>query len=216
MQFRPLDMWTGSMTKNRRRSTFKAPWMRTLRDLERETGHLKARDVVLSGAFRADQITQDNSRPRAGETPAHPGVVISFEAYIDGKYVPLKYPCDTFTDWQDNVRAIALALDALRRVDRYGVTKRAEQYRGWSALPPPGGLVTPPKMTLEEAERFMATAVDAPIESNRVRIDPEAFRYAYRAAAQRFHPDANGGSVSDTWYMLQVAADVLKRHHGIS
>lgn len=137
MQFRPLDMWTGAMTKNRRRSTFKAPWMRTLRDLERETGHLKARDVVLSGAFRADQITQDNSRPRAGETPAHPGVVISFEAYIDGKYVPLKYPCDTFTDWQDNVRAIALALDALRRVDRYGVTKRAEQYRGWLAIEGP-------------------------------------------------------------------------------
>lgn len=40
----------------------------------------------------------------------------------------LSYPCDTFTTLQDNLRVIALALEALRMVDRYGVTRRGEQY----------------------------------------------------------------------------------------
>lgn len=213
MIFRALDVWPGTMTKVRRRATFKAPWNRTLKYLEREVAHLRARGVVLSGAFRPDQITQDGSRPRSGETPSHPGVVVSFEAYIDGKYVPLKYPCDTFFDWQDNVRAIALALDALRRVDRYGVTKRAEQYRGWAALP--GPLVTPEAMTIEDAERFFCAQVGAPIESSRIRIDPEAFKYSYRAACLKVHPDSGSGR-SEVWNLLQQAADVLKRHHGLA
>jgi hypothetical protein len=38
-------------------------------------------------------------------------------------------------DWQHNVRAIALGLEALRKVDRYGITRRGEQYAGWKALP---------------------------------------------------------------------------------
>jgi len=33
------------------------------------------------------------------------------------------------------MRAIALSLQALRAVDRYGVARRAEQYRGWKQLP---------------------------------------------------------------------------------
>jgi hypothetical protein len=40
-----------------------------------------------------------------------------------------------------NVRAIALALEALRKVDRYGVTKRGEQYAGWKALPSPNDAI---------------------------------------------------------------------------
>lgn len=36
--------------------------------------------------------------------------------------------------WEDNLRAIALALEALRKVDRYGVTRRGEQYTGWKQL----------------------------------------------------------------------------------
>src|SRR5690606_24676973 len=61
---------------------------------------------------------------------AHPGVILSF----DSKVGHLSYPCDTFTSWQDNLRAVALALEALRKLDRYGVTKRGEQYRGFLAI----------------------------------------------------------------------------------
>ena len=49
----------------------------------------------------------------------------------------LRYPAHRFHGWQDNVRAIALALEALRKVDRYGITQRGEQYAGWKQLPAP-------------------------------------------------------------------------------
>lgn len=39
-----------------------------------------------------------------------------------------------YDDWRDNLRAVALSLEALRAVDRYGVSRRGEQYRGWQAL----------------------------------------------------------------------------------
>lgn len=37
-------------------------------------------------------------------------------------------------DWQINLRAIALGLEALRKLDRYGITSRGEQYTGWRAI----------------------------------------------------------------------------------
>jgi hypothetical protein len=54
-----------------------------------------------------------------------------------------------------NARAIALGLEALRKVDRYRITKRGEQYTGWSALPPatPMGAA---KMTADDALEFFA------------------------------------------------------------
>jgi len=47
----------------------------------------------------------------------------------------LGYATAEYDDWQDNLRAIALAMEALRAVDRYGVSKRGEQYQGWKQLP---------------------------------------------------------------------------------
>src|SRR6202042_3181423 len=108
---------------------------------------------ILSGAFQPQDITRDGSRPLAGATPSHPGVVISFEAFIDGKHVPLKYPCDTFTDWQDNVRA----------------------------------------MTAEQASSYVCTASGIPCNGAKI-LDRDSFTERYRAAAKRFHPDANGGT----------------------
>jgi hypothetical protein len=87
--FRPIDVWPGEMTRNRRRAPFRTNWGITLKLLERELSMLNARLVVF-------QIAVDERDLR-----------------IDGK-----------------PRA-----QALRKVDRYGVTKRGEQYTGWRALP---------------------------------------------------------------------------------
>lgn len=69
--------------------------------------------------------------PRGNATPRHHGVILAFES----KHGPLKYATARYYPWQANLRAIALGLEALRAVDRYGVTKRGEQYAGWKALP---------------------------------------------------------------------------------
>src|SRR5947208_1880483 len=71
-----------------------------------------------------------DGRPRARAVASHPGVVLAF----DSRHGPLKYAVDTFDRWQDNLRAIALGLEHLRAVDRYGVTRRGEQYTGWRQI----------------------------------------------------------------------------------
>ncbi|MEW1990750.1 hypothetical protein [Microbacterium sp. NPDC078849] len=134
MKVGPIGEWPTALTPNRQPSKFSATLSDSLTLLDREIYHLvdtKAQQdsaelliAIPPGAFRND------GRPYANAKAEHPGVIFS----IDSKFGHLSYPCDTFTVWQDNLRAIALALEALRKVDRYGVTKRGEQYRGFLAI----------------------------------------------------------------------------------
>lgn len=195
-----------------------------MRLLDRELTHLGARQVVIQLALGEHEIRRDGL-PYSNARPEHPGVILTFERQVPPSKSPtgktrndtLNFPCDRFTTWQENLRAIALAMDALRRVDRYGVTSHAEQYRGWAHLPPSDGeprrpIVTP-TMSVEEAARFVAetNAHDYPPQIIIASVDN--FRGAYRTAAMKLHPDANGGKEIPAWYQLQAAADVLKAHH---
>jgi hypothetical protein len=78
-------------------------------------------------------IRQDGL-PRADRNARTPGIVLSFAAGSVPGRPQLRYEVTEFSDWRDNVRAVALGLQALRAVDRYGVTKRGEQYQGWKQL----------------------------------------------------------------------------------
>jgi hypothetical protein len=110
-------------------SPFRAGWLDTLDLLERELDKLGASDVVVELALTDAEIRLDGW-PRAGARPTHPGVVVSFAS----RHGDLRYGTDAFPDWQANVRAIALGLEALRKVDRYGIGRRGEQYQGWAQL----------------------------------------------------------------------------------
>lgn len=50
----------------------------------------------------------------------------------------LVYATDACRYWQHNVRSIALGLEALRAVDRYGISRRGEQYAGFRGALPAG------------------------------------------------------------------------------
>jgi len=195
-RFRPIQQWPGAPTRNRRRAQFSAPWQSTLNLLTRELEQLGRKNVVIQVAVTEQEIRLDGF-PRANARPDHPGVIVS----LDSKYGPLSYPCDAFTTWQDNLRAIGLALEALRAVDRYGVTKRGEQYTGWKELTGPGPVV----MTREQAAKFIGKwgCFDPAAV---LQHWPYEGRY-YREAARRLHPDA-GGSTED-FQALQEAKRVL-------
>lgn len=195
VRVRPIVMWPGSLTRNRQRSNFSANFSGTVDLLWRELHQLHARNVVLQIAMQERDFRLDGY-PRATARAEHPGIVLS----LDSKHGPLSYPCDRFTDWQDNLRAVALALEALRKVDRYGVTKHGEQYTGWKQLP---GRPMPKPMTPEDAVRFLHehSGMDGLIG------DRDRFTEAYRIAARRLHPDA-GGTTED-FQRLQEAKHVL-------
>lgn len=128
--FRPIDQWTADPTRGRRDASFSASLSATVEVLARELRQLNAKQIVIQLALDESQIRLDGF-PRADARPSHPGVILALES----KFGPLKFAVDTFWTWQDNLRAIALGMEALRKVDRYGVTKRGEQYTGWKALP---------------------------------------------------------------------------------
>ena len=135
MKVAPIREWPGDLTRNRTRSQFKAGLTDTLQLLDREIWHLtdtraQRESAECLIAVPAGDLWRLDGRPRAHAVAEHPGVIFS----LDSKHGALSYPCDTFTTWRDNLRAVALALEALRKVDRYGVTKRGEQYRGFLAI----------------------------------------------------------------------------------
>lgn len=180
--YEPLVMWPGKLTKKRRRAPFRASYGKTLDLLERELAHLGARDVILQVAMRREDIRIDG-RPRSGAKATHPGVVMTFES----KHGPLSYPCDRFDNHEDNIRAIALSLEHLRAVDRYGVTMRGEQYKGWAAL-------EDKRMKPNEAAELLAAVSDCiPREIMQSR---EVCVNSYRQACMKTHPD-RGGRVDD-------------------
>jgi hypothetical protein len=191
MKVGPIREWPGELTRNRTRSQFKASLSATLQLLDREVWNLvDTRAQQLSAecliAIPAGDLWRLDGRPRAHAVAEHPGVIFS----LDSKHGPLSYPCDTFTTWQDNLRAIALALEALRKVDRYGVTKRGEQYRGFLAIEAtaaPAGFATTKK-----AERYLYEVAGMIVDPAAPTFEPDALRRVLRKAQFRAHPDQGG------------------------
>lgn len=186
--FRPFVSWPGAPTRYRKASPFSSTYPATLELLERELSMLGTSEAVLQLDLTEAEIRTDG-RPRANARPAHPGVVVAFES----RHGPLQYATDVFDHWQDNLRAIALSLEALRKVDRYGISKRGEQYTGWRALPasPANGFAS-----REEAARFILASADfepTPAEVARILADPDRRARVFRDAAKRLHPDVDGG-----------------------
>lgn len=178
---RPLTTWTGPFTTDRAPARrFTASWQSTLDLLAKETDALGATLVVVQVDVTEADIRRDGMI-RANARPGHPGVKISFES----KFGPLTYATDTYDDWRGNVRAIALGLEALRAVDRYGITKTGEQYRGFNAIEgvPVG------TMTADEAVRFLTRMSGVQIVGPG---DASMVKLAYRRAAAEHHPDKGG------------------------
>lgn len=196
---RPVSDRTNFAGKHQR-SQFDAAWPATEKLLLREVRHLGGRDLVVEVDVAESDIRLDG-RIRANARPTSPGVRVAFES-IHG---PLTYATDRFSTWQDNVRAIALGLEALRRVDRYGITKRGEQYAGWKALP--GGSDSDSShMTSDDAWAIIGSFGDRPIAEQRQA--PNGLKAAYRRARAFSHPDRHGGDRT-LWDQVEQAAKVL-------
>jgi hypothetical protein len=200
--FRPLGIWPGTPAKFRGRSKFRAGYGDTLKLLDRELRHLRAKNVVIQLALTSRDIRLDGM-PRVGARPTHPGVILAF----DSKHGPLSYPCDVYSEWEDNMRAIALSLEHLRAVDRYGVTRQGEQYRGWTALPAPREM--PRRMTKDEAAGFISKLIGGDGQTaEEIMGDPETRATAIRAAQFKTHPDREGDP--EQFRKVQEAKEVLE------
>lgn len=205
-------MWPGvrTLSHQRKRSPFKSNWGSTLQLLEREIDMLNGKDVRLALSVRPDQIRIDGG-VYASARIQDPATILSFRAGADR----LSFPCDRFAWWEDNVRAIGLALEALRAVDRYGV-QQGRQYQGFKALP--AGDAIPRVVTISDAIQVVARHSSlSPAELALIvtASDNALARAAVRSARARTHPDAPGGS-PEAFHEVQEAAGVIAAHCALS
>jgi curved DNA-binding protein CbpA len=203
LRFVPIQQWPGEKTKSRQSSSFRSKYIQTLDLLEAELKHLWAKDTVLQ-AFISWQDVRNDGLPKSNAAFTDPGVILTFES----RNGALSFPCDRYTDWQANLRAIALSLEALRAVNRYGVTRRAEQYQGWRQLAPPSDKPFPNK----DAAAIYLCGHGGDIRPDAWRAlvsSPDLRNQAYRRAAAKLHPDVPGGS-HDEFVKLQAALALLE------
>ena len=183
--FRPFD--GAPPPQGGRFTPFSASWSSTVELLADELRHLDAERVVIELGLTEGDLRVDGL-PRANARMTSDAVRISF----DSKWGPLRYETGEYTGsyyrgvgWQANVRAIALAMEALRKVDRYGVSKRGEQYRGWKQLPTgtdPADAIA----TVEQARAVLYAAAG---------LDPTtdlSWKEIARDAVKATHPDTGG------------------------
>ena len=198
MTLRPIEAWPGTLTTSRRAAPFSANHRHTLTVLDRELRLLDPKDrhyppTVLQIAMREQDFRIDGM-PRANAQPTHPGVILSIDPR---NKPPMSFPCDTFMRWQDNLRGIALGMEALRKLERYGIITNDQQYRGWQALE-----AAPSVDGKAAAESFLREFAGHEIG------EVPTMANVIRRARGKAHPDRNDGD-QKLWDQVQQAAKVL-------
>lgn len=213
LTFRPIKTWPPDWNRERLDrvdSPFKASYADTLELLDRELQQLGATNVVLQ-VDASDRDCRLDGQLRADAKVRHPGVILTFDTAQHGT---LTYACEQFgavsyrakgvAAWQHNLRAIALGLEALRKVERYGIANRGQQYAGYRELG--SGIAMGPAMTVEQAIDLLRTTArwQGPFDPLTDRAQLEG---AYRQAARLTHPDLGGDA--DTFRRLTEARRLL-------
>lgn len=154
--------------------------------LIRELDLLKAEQPILSTniELRLDGKPYSN-RPE----PTHPGAAV----YFRHKGKPIVMACDKWDKVADNVTAIAQHIDAIRRMDRYGVGRLEQALAGYQRLI--GGA--------RSWFDVLGVGTSAPWS---------AVEDAYKALARKLHPDAGGSD--EAMAELNGAMDTARQEYG--
>lgn len=131
---------------------FQSSYSATLDLLERELRHLGARAITIQAGFHASRIRQDGW-PYGKATPEHPACAVQF---TNQKGETLVFRASRYRRFEDNLRAIAMSLEALRAVDRYGVVE-GQQYTGFRQIAA-GDETTGPETTIDKVRRLVQNA----------------------------------------------------------
>lgn len=114
-------------TKSPVRSSFNPrTYSAAVREVRDELAKLNARNVVVSTNLAGDSV-------RNGDHGA--AVYWTGPAGAKSAWEPHVITCDRYLRLESNLHAIALSLDALRGLDRWGAVRREQAFAGFRALP---------------------------------------------------------------------------------
>lgn len=129
------DSWPGELTSSRQYGQFKSGWSDSMSKLGNEIERLLGRndtvwdaDVRIGLAVLSSDLRLDG-RLRAGGKPWHVGMLVRFTTPMG----ELRFASDQYVTQAHNLRAVALTLEALRAVDRWGAT-HGREYSGFLAI----------------------------------------------------------------------------------
>lgn len=137
-----------------------------------ELGMLGATNVVVSSnmQYRADGL------PYTRQSVSDTGVAVYFT--LDGEEQCI--PCDKWVKLEENLRAIAKTIEALRGLERWGAKDMVNAaFRGFKALPS--------TVIVTRQHRSWFVVLDVDEGANALEV-----KQAYRDALKLHHPDAGG------------------------
>jgi hypothetical protein len=179
------------------------PLSDTLEMLGKELAHLSGRNILVQLALQSEaDLRQDGGIRANAKRPTHPGVVLT----VGTKHGTLSFPCDHFTDWESNLRAIAYHLQHLRLSALYGVGARGEAYAGFKQLPSAESSVKPDLagLTADQLREGILRNAKTVLEKEAgVSMLGYTKEQIYRLAVKNAHPD--GGGTHERFIAVQNA-----------
>ena len=182
------DGWPRTPAAKRRKATFTTQGKPVTvsiatRRVHQQVGLLRGRYLVISSnmELRRDGFPRSDGRMASSDI----GAAVYFQ--LQGK--PTAMPCDAFNTLADNIAAIAAHIDAVRRIERYGVGTVEQMFSGFQAIRGPG---------MKPWREVLGIKPDA-------LVSLESVRARLRELARLHHPDSGG----DGAYMAEIneAAD---------
>ena len=174
--------WPKTEPYQRGTPKFKTTLPSALANLKRQIELMGGKGLVLSSNYAL-----------GAESPKEPGVV----AYFEWNKNQMAIPCDRWIRIEANVQAIALTVEAMRGMERWGAKHMINaMFGGFKALPQKTGGIQPHVVLgLEEKATYT----------------PEEITAAYKRRAMTEHPDKPTGSV-EKFAILREAHDLLMQN----
>ena len=210
--YRKLAAWPQRDTTERKsKYQFKATYADTLKALEYELDRIEATDVILEGLLTSTKMRRDGW-PLTDTAFTHPGMRLSWQSNLVG---PGELMTDEYETWQANLRAIALTMEALRAVGRWGTMKRRQQYKGLlpSSSPAPN---TGTFMSYQQAASYISEMAGggAGMEASVILASSLSLRAVYRLAARNLHPDKQSGD-HEKFVRLETARQMVEEYQSL-
>lgn len=165
--------WSRTLSRERVKAPYKVTIDKARKDLQYELRMLGAEDVVISSNV---PLRKDGQLHGKAREPDDPGVAVYWT--LDGQ--PQVMACDKWDLVRSNLRAVGLAIGALRMLERTGASEIMQRaFRGFAALPSSGGS--------EHWRSVLGIDPTAP-------VDRGTIQRAWREQVHRHHPDHGGSS----------------------
>ncbi len=169
--------WPKTEPYSRGTPLFKKDLPGALANLKKQIELMGGKNLVLSSNYTL-----------GANNPKEPGVV----AYFEWQQIPMAIPCDRWSKIEANVQAIALTVEAMRGMERWGAKHMIKaMFTGFKALP------------------FSSQNPWWEVLGVSSFATPDEAKAAYRDLVKRHHPDTGGNP--ETFRRVQAAYEQFEK-----